>query len=96
MLTPIQKHIEEEWNNWEKYPEMYFISKEALVASVMVHFQILEVINVIDMNDEYQKIWISMFKTQGSAIVDVEDKMTKQIAREVLDKARDNIKKYSL
>lgn len=95
VLNKIYSHIEEQWDLWEQRPEMYFVSKEALVCSLMVHIEMLDFCGVIKTppgNLDY----VSFYQTGGSAILDIEEKISKDSAKSIINHARQLIRKYSV
>lgn len=82
----IIKHIHNKWSDWEKYSPLFFISKEAMVCAIMTHLEILDEMEYIKINS--REVYLSFFKTQGSSVLGLEDKVTQELGAEIIARAR--------
>lgn len=95
VLNKISLHIEEQWDLWEQRPQMYFGTKEALVCSLMVHIEMLDFCGIIKAK-EGNYDYVSFFETEGCAILGLEEKISKDNAKSIINHARQLIRKYSV
>jgi hypothetical protein len=95
VLNKIALHVEEQWGLWEQRPQMYFITKEALVCSLMVHIEMLEFCGLIK-TQPGNLDYVSFYQTSGCAILGVEEKINKDNAKSIINHARELIRKYTV